>query len=161
MKKISEALSDLGIPLEEMASNSLAAARDYLKRDNMINQLGLHMMKWLIYKRKSSVLIEMQSYLKTIYFNILTKQVARGGVNKTLGLHITPQQLMAKIDQKTAAHFAKASDGYSHDQLENLDLVDLDTLSLMGFSIISFVDPKKGVQLAVSFNGERIATTLD
>ena len=161
MKVLSELLNRFGIPLEEMASNSLSAARSYVKSDNMLNQLGLHMMKWLIYKEKTSVRTEIRAFLKTIYFNVLTKQVARDGLNKTLGLHVSPDQLMSRIDQRTAAYFAKASEGYDHKDLENLDLVDLDTLSLMGFSIRSFVDRQRGVQLAVFFNDDQIASTLE
>lgn len=160
MGKLSESIDSFGMPLTEMASNNLADARHFIKNNNTINQLGIHMMKWLMYPVKSSLEREIKAFLVNIHKNILIRTVEKNKLIKTYGLHIKPSAIMKSLDGKSGYYFSTAYDEYENkDKLENLDLTNLDWMSQMGFSITEKEDENYGTHISLMFKNKEIANS--
>lgn len=162
-KIMSESLSNIGIPLEEMASNAKAEAVRFLRNDATLDQFGLHLYKYLFFKDNSSIVKELRAFLRNLHKKLLVKQSIKNGKAKTMGLHFSGSEIFKKIDDNAGALHADFFDSLGSvrpEDLVNTELSELDNFTEMGFSLEKFEHPDFGTHLVLKFRGQVICDSV-
>jgi len=162
-KIMSETLSPLGIPLDEMASNLKSQAKVFLRDNAILDQIGIHLYKYIFFKDNSSIAKELKVFLQNLHSSILVKQSIKDGQEKTKGLHFSGKQIMRTIDAKAGKLLSNFFRPLTKDQkkkLVNTEFSELDNFTQIGFSIEEFEHPDFGTHLRLKLGEDIICDSV-